>query len=282
VADDLAAAAVRNPVSALYDRLMWEPLTERFFGATDFFNWGYWPDGCASAAEACRNLVDRLVEPVRPGSEVLDVGCGKGAVARHLLARHPVGAVTGIDLTDRQLERCRQNAPGASFRRMSATALEFADGSFDDVLSIEAAFHFRDRRGFLAEAHRVLRPGGRLLASDVLNAAPPAPADAAGGAGREGGRPSYQDWLRATEPPENYLDGPAAYAALLTGVGFRDVTVTDATQRCAVPHFAQWERFLGDLAEQGQISEEDRLRRVSGLRSRLRSVRHYVLVTAVR
>ena len=115
---------------------------------------------------------DRL--DLAPGDRVLDVGCGEG---RHTLTawlEHPVHAV-GLDLSERDLgtaaSRGAEFAEAApetatlSLIRGSALDLPFADGTFDVVVCSEVLEHIHDYRGVIEEITRVLKPGGRFVAS---------------------------------------------------------------------------------------------------------------------
>jgi SAM-dependent methyltransferase len=98
-----------------------------------------------------------------PGSRVLDLGCGCGVpVARHLARTH---RVTGVDLSDRQIERARSLVPEATFVRADMTSVEFPSGTFDAVVSAWAIIHVPiDQQPALFDAvARWLRPGGVLL-----------------------------------------------------------------------------------------------------------------------
>ncbi|GAA1018107.1 methyltransferase type 11 [Acrocarpospora pleiomorpha] len=108
------------------------------------------------------DLRDRL-----PGrGQILDLGCGCGIpVTRHLAA---VGhQVTGVDISDVQVERARRLVPGAAFIRADATELDFPPGSFDAVICLYALIHMPlDRQPrLLHDIARWLRPGGWLLAT---------------------------------------------------------------------------------------------------------------------
>jgi 2-polyprenyl-3-methyl-5-hydroxy-6-metoxy-1,4-benzoquinol methylase len=97
---------------------------------------------------------------------VLDIGCGCGVpVARHLAAAGH--RVTGVDISDVQVERARQLVPGATFIRADATGMDFPPGSFDAVICLYALIHMPlDRQpGLLRDIARWLRPGGWLLAT---------------------------------------------------------------------------------------------------------------------
>src|SRR3546814_7519136 len=105
-----------------------------------------------------------------PHGSVLDVACGKGETTRYLSRHFAPDKITAINISEKQLARGRQNVPGATFRLMDATALEFADASFDAVVCVEAAFHFNTREKFLAEALRVLKIGRAHVCTPVTNA----------------------------------------------------------------------------------------------------------------
>ena len=81
----------------------------------------------------------------------LDVGCGEGELARHL----PAGAWVGVDASAEMLARAPQ-----PHHRADATALPFPDHSFGSVALLYVLYHLPDPSSALAEARRVLRPGG--------------------------------------------------------------------------------------------------------------------------
>ncbi len=100
--------------------------------------------------------------------DVLEVGCGIGAVASHLAQTYGWD-VTGIDLDPEQIERARNdNAENEhlKFLEADATRLSFEDREFDMVLSLNVLHHVPDWNAALAEAGRVLRPGGLYVLYD--------------------------------------------------------------------------------------------------------------------
>jgi SAM-dependent methyltransferase len=101
-----------------------------------------------------------------PGhGQVLDIGCGCGVpVARRLAAAGH--QVTGVDVSDVQIERARRLVPGAVFHRADATEMDFPPGSFDAVVCLYALIHMPlDRQPrLLRDIAGWLRPGGWLLA----------------------------------------------------------------------------------------------------------------------
>lgn len=104
-----------------------------------------------------------------PHEAVLDVGCGTGAFEARLLARYPSQRITGVDLSARMVAVAREKLsgyPSAAFVQAPASALPFADGAFDVVVSASVFHYFEDPHAALGEMQRVLRPGGRLVLLD--------------------------------------------------------------------------------------------------------------------
>jgi len=121
-------------------------------------------DGMARTLAACD-----------PGARmrVLDVACGPGIVAC-ALAPH-AGHVTGIDLTPAMIEQGRQRQKALALKNMDwqvgrATALPFADASFDRVVTRYSLHHMTDPLAVVAEMLRVCRPGGRIVVIDATPA----------------------------------------------------------------------------------------------------------------
>jgi len=110
----------------------------------------------------------RLVDVAVPkkGEHVLDVGTGTGLVAHLVAPRVSPGSVIGIDLSDQMLALARSKmAKNVQFLGMAAERLVFKPETFDLVTMGEALAYLADPSDALAEAHRVLRAGGRLAVS---------------------------------------------------------------------------------------------------------------------
>lgn len=99
------------------------------------------------------------------GLRVLDAGCGPGAHARALQERGAI--VTGCDRSGAELALARERlAPGTRLDELDLSCpLPYADGEFDAVLCSLTLHYLQDWSGPLREMHRVLRGGGRLVAS---------------------------------------------------------------------------------------------------------------------
>jgi len=114
-------------------------------------------------------LIDRVDVPSDP-ERVLDLGCGVGAMTRLLIERgavHPIGvdrALTQIESAKRLTQK-----GAAAWLVGDGTQLPFADATFDLVYTSWLLEHVPSPPAVLAEAHRVLRPGGLVWAGEVEN-----------------------------------------------------------------------------------------------------------------
>jgi ubiquinone/menaquinone biosynthesis C-methylase UbiE len=94
---------------------------------------------------------------------ILDVGCGTGLLSRRLERSRSGSRVIGCDFSAGMLQHAAAHPSKVAWVQGDATRLPFQDATFDAIVSTEAFHWFPDQPRALAEFHRVLVPGGRLL-----------------------------------------------------------------------------------------------------------------------
>ena len=249
-------------IAKRYDDMIYRPVHMEYFGHSDFLNYGYWDEDTTNQKEACENLMEKLISFISDKSgNILDVACGKGGSTRYLLKYYSPENITGINISERQLQTARTNAPGCVFLAMNATNLEFEDSSFDNIICVEAAFHFDTRERFLKEAHRVLKPDGCLVLSDILMT-------------REAER------RRKYRIENNYVASLQKYSKILHRIGYEEVEVLDTTEPCWKGHFwnvvrVAHQKFLSREIDKEQLTGFLRLTYL-----RVPDTEYYVLVAA--
>jgi demethylmenaquinone methyltransferase / 2-methoxy-6-polyprenyl-1,4-benzoquinol methylase len=162
---------------------------------------------------------------VRPGDVVLDACCGTGDLA--IADAGAGGRVTGLDFSERMLERARRKAPELEWVSGDMLALPFADASFDAATVGFGVRNVDDLARGLAELRRVLRVGGRLGILEITRPRGPL-------------APFYRLWFDGVVPlvgkllpggsAYTYLPasvrrfpGPEELAGLIAAAGFTDV-----------------------------------------------------------
>jgi ubiquinone/menaquinone biosynthesis C-methylase UbiE len=169
--------------------------------------------------EATEELAAMLTVSV--GDHLLDIGSGIGGPARYIAERF--GArVTGIDLTAefcevaRHLTRALGLEDRVDFEQGDALAMPFADASFDGAYSMNVSMNIRDKAGFYAEIHRVLRPGGWLVLSEIAQG--------------PNGNPAYPTpWARTAQ--SSFLATPSQTREGLEASGFTVASLRETTER---------------------------------------------------
>jgi len=156
---------------------------------------------------------------VKPGETVLDLGSGAG-VDCFLAAREtgPTGRVIGVDMTPAMIEKARANAakggyPNVEFRIGEIEHLPVADGTVDCIISNCVVNLSPAKPQVFRDAHRVLRPGGRMLLSDLVLTRPLSPE-------LQKDVTLYVGCVAGASMKEDYL-------AMIRAAGFADVTVLE-------------------------------------------------------
>ncbi len=213
-----------------------DPVPEPSVAAAELYESAFVP---AVAIPVSGRLLD--LARLRPGERVLDLACGTGIVARLAATRvEALGAVTGVDSSPDMIAVARRSpAAGAAveWREADAASLPLAADSFDCALCQMGLMLISDPAAALAEVLRVLRPGGRFVAStpgaiqplfEVLGDALSRHIDA-----------NLGGFVRAVFS----LHDPDAVAATLRDAGFAGVEAEERTVALDLPGPA---RFFGD------------------------------------
>jgi len=128
-------------------------------------------DRLVAQAEYWRDTLILPELPYRAGERLLDIGCGAGAVLGVIGEAFPGLALAGIDIAPEQIEYAREYLAGrglaADLRHGDAGSLPWADGSLDHVYMMWFLEHVGEPRRFLAEARRVLAPGGTITINET-------------------------------------------------------------------------------------------------------------------
>jgi len=171
---------------------------------------------------------------VRPGDRVLDACCGTGDLA--LAALKAGGRVTGLDFSERMLERAHKKSSEVEWVRGDALALPFDDGAFDAATVGFGVRNLDDLERGLAELRRVLRLGGRLA---ILEITRPTGALA----------PFYKLWFERLVPRlGKVLPGGSAYTYLPASVQrFPGPEELAEKMRAAGFGDARWRTFAGGI-----------------------------------
>lgn len=128
--------------------------------------------GHAGIYEICKDDYPQMLEELQrePFEDVLDVGCGTGAVLELLNGEYPNKRLVGLDLTPGMIDVARaKRLENVCFVVGDAEALPFESQSFGAVLCSNSFHHYPHPEKFFSEAARVLRPGGRLILRDYTS-----------------------------------------------------------------------------------------------------------------
>jgi ubiquinone/menaquinone biosynthesis C-methylase UbiE len=193
------------------------------------------------AWRTAENSAAHLLPHLAPGQDLLDLGCGPGTITVDLAARVAPGRVLGIDAAADVVDDARRRATEAGVDGARVTfavgdvyGLEVEDHSFDVVHAHQVLQHLTDPVAALAEAGRVLRPGGVLAVRDSDYGAffwgPP--------------DPRLDRWLelyhQLTEANHAEADAGRFLPAWVAAAGFADIVTTSSTWTFADPETRAW------------------------------------------
>ncbi len=178
-----------------------------------------WGEGYLSPGgpeEVARVLGSRQLK----GLHVLDLGCGAGGIAIHLVERHGAARVTGLDVEGPVIEAARRHATGkdlgdrVEFMHIAPGRLPFGGERFDAVFSKDALVHVADKEAVFGEIFRVLKPGGFIAVSDWMTSHDEAPSA------------DMRAYLDA-EGLSFSMASPQRYRRALKGAGFEEIEIVD-------------------------------------------------------
>ena len=175
------------------------------------------PDEVTGLSLGCGDPI--TLAGLQPGQTVLDLGSG-GGIDVFMAARQvgPTGHVIGVDMTPEMLAKAERNKTqvgldNVEFRRGYIEDLPVDDDAVDVILSNCVINLSPDKAAVFREAHRVLRPGGRLAVSDMMTRGQFTPEE----------RANLSAWAGCVTGAEDV----ALYAGVMRAAGFVDISIVD-------------------------------------------------------
>lgn len=171
---------------------------------------------------------------VKQGDKILDAGCGVGGSCLWLAEHYDVQC-TGINISEYQLNRARKLAKKKDldsridYQVRSYLDTGFEDNTFDVVWGMESVCYAENKKEFLEEAYRILKPGGRVAVADgFLNDINP----------EERYEGMLRDWLDGWAVPN--LWGQERFKKDLADVGFKNIHLTDGSKNVVPSSHRMW------------------------------------------
>lgn len=204
-----------------------------FAEQTLFMNMGYWNGATTSLDDACRAMAQMVGERGQflPQDEILDAGFGFADQDIFWMETFAPSRIDGLNISPTQVrtgwKRVAERGLDSRIQlhMASATAMPFEDSMFSKVVSLESAFHFVTREDFFREAWRVLRPGGRIIVTDIISLP---------------GRPPSKHALKQNSYARD------VYAQKLNETGFTNITVESIREQTCLPFVKYLARRLHD------------------------------------
>jgi len=165
--------------------------------------------------------IDEIMKGIdASGKKVLDIGCGCGGAAIHLIKKHGAKSVLGIDTESLVIQRAEELATKnnlssfANFFSVKPGPLNIPDESVDLVFSKEVFLHIPDKDDLIKDIYRVLKPGGWVAVSDWMRI--------------DDNPPSIQmkEYI-AAEGLDMYMCSLKHYEQVLKNTGFIDIVIKD-------------------------------------------------------
>jgi cyclopropane fatty-acyl-phospholipid synthase-like methyltransferase len=144
-------------------------------GEEKSLHYGFWKKGINTFAQALQAVNDEIIElaNINEKHTVLDAGCGVGGSSTYIAKKTNCKAI-GITLNESQKLEAEQNAVNrkvennCSYEMMNYCHTAFDEETFDTIWGVESICHATDKREFLQEAYRLLKPNGTLIVIDFF------------------------------------------------------------------------------------------------------------------
>ena len=211
-------------------RLIWG------IGSNFSLHYGYYDADNRTHKPAVLNMNRMLAKHARikHGDKILDAGCGVGGSCLWLASNYDVNC-TGINISDFQLKRAKKLAEERNlsdriqYQTRNFLKTGFDDNTFDIVWGMESVCYAENKKEFLEEAYRILKPGGRIAVADgFINDTKPE-------ARYEG---MLQEWLDGWAVPN--LWGQKRFIQDLKDIGFKKVKFTDSSKNVVPSSHRMW------------------------------------------